>query len=165
MLKGRNIYLRMLEKSDIGILYEICNEENVKRYNIVSNSIQNNNQKTSFRKALSIINEKNVLIGFITYRKSNYYKDAYSIGITIGSKYWGRKYGEDSIKTLLKYLFMELNAIRIELEVIKSNLRAINCYKKCGFIEERTRINKAFIDDEYVDIIIMSILRNKLTNI
>ena len=159
MLKGHNIYLRLLEKKDIRILYKLCNEEKVKRYNTIPNDIQNNNKETNLRKALSIINEKNVLVGFITYKESNYCNKVYSIGITIGSKYWGRKYGQDAIKTLLKYLFEELNAIRVELEVIKYNLRAINCYKKCGFIEEGIRKNKVYIEGEYVDTLIMGILR------
>ena len=159
MLKGHNIYLRLLEKKDIRILYKLCNEEKVRRYNTIPNDIQNNNQETNLRKALSIINEKNVLVGFITYKESNYCNKVYSIGITIGSKYWGKKYGQDSIKTLLKYLFGELNAIRVELEVIKYNLRAINCYKKCGFVEEGIRRNKVYIEGEYVDTLIMGILR------
>ena len=159
MLKGNDIYLRLLEKKDIRLLYKLCNEEQVKRYNTIPNDIQNNNQGKNLRKALSIINEKNVVVGFITYKESNYCNKIYSIGITIGSKYWGRKYGQDSIKTLLKYLFEELNAIRVELEVIKYNLRAINCYKKCGFVEEGIRMNKVYIEGEYVDTLIMGILR------
>ena len=159
MLKGHNVYLRLLEKRDIRILYKLCNEEKVRKYNTIPNDIQNSNQGTNIRKALSIINEKNVLVGFITYKESNYYSKVYSIGITIGSKYWGKKYGQDSIKTLLKYLFEELNAIKVELEVIKYNLRAINCYKKCGFVEEDIRRDKVNIDGEYVDTIIMGILR------
>ena len=159
MLKGHNVYLRLLEKKDIRILYKLCNEEKVRKYNTIPNDIQNSNQGTNIRKALSIINEKNVLVGFITYKESNYSSKVYSIGITIGSKYWGKKYGQDSIKTLLKYLFEELNAIRVELEVIKYNLRAINCYKKCDFVEEGIRINKVYIDGEYVDTLIMGILR------
>ena len=83
MLKGHNICLRMLEKNDISILYAICNEENVKKYNITSNSMQNNNRRSGLRKALSIINEENILIGFMTYKKSNYCMNTYSIGITI----------------------------------------------------------------------------------
>ena len=159
MLKGHDIYLRLLEKKDIRLLYKLCNEEQVRRYNTIPNDIQNNNQGKNLRKALSIINEKNVVVGFITYKESNYCNKIYSIGITIGSKYWGRKYGQDSIKTLLKYLFEELNAIRVELEVIKYNLRAINCYKKCGFVEEGIRTNKVYIEGEYVDTLIMGILR------
>ena len=165
MLKGHNVYLRLLEKKDIRILYKICNEEKVRRYNTIPNDIQNNNKGTNLRKPLSIINEKNVLVGFITYKESNYCNKVYSIGITIGSKYWGRKYGQDAIKTLLKYLFEELNAIRVELEVIKYNLRAINCYKKCGFVEEGIRRNKVYIEGEYVDTLIMGILREEVIDI
>lgn len=165
MLKGNNIYLRTLEKKDILILYRLCNEEQVKIYNTIPNNIQNNNKEKNLRKALSIINEKNVLIGFITYKESGYCNRAYSIGITIGSKYWGRKYGQDAIKTLLEYLFEEQNAIRVELEVIKSNLRAISCYKRCGFVEEEIRKNKVYIEGRYVDTIIMGILKDKVINI
>ena len=165
MLKGHIVYLRLLEKKDIRILYKICNEEKVRKYNTISNGIQNNNKETNFRKSLSIINERNILVGFITYKENNYFDRVYSIGITIGSKYWGRKYGQDSIKTLLKYLFRELNAIKVELEVIKYNLRAINCYKKCGFVEECTKKNNAYIEGEYVDTLIMGILREDVIDI
>jgi len=165
MLKGNSIYLRTLEKNDIRILYELCNEEEVKRYNTIPRDIPNNNEESNLREALSIINEKDVLTGFITYKESSYCSNVYSIGITIGSKYWGRKYGEDAIKTLLKYLFEDYSAIRVELEVIKSNLRAIACYKKCGFVEEATKRNKVYIEGEYVDTIIMGILKSEVINI
>lgn len=162
MLKGNNIYLRALEKGDIGILYRLCNEEKVKTYNTIPDDIQSNNKDKSLRKALSIINEKNVLIGFVTYKESNYFNKVYSIGITIGSKYWGRRYGQNSIKTLLKYLFDEKGAVKVELEVIESNLRAISCYKKCGFIEETIRKNKVYIEGRYEDTIVMGIIKNEV---
>ncbi len=103
-----------------------------------------------------------MLVGFITYKESNYCSNVYSIGITIGSRYWDRGYGQDSIKTLNKYLFEELKAIRVELEVIKCNVRAISCYKKCGFVEEGIKRNKCYIDGEYLDTIIMGILRDEM---
>lgn len=162
MIKGSNIYLRLLEKKDIRILYTLCNDEKVKRYNTITDNMGNNNEYdkefTNLRKALSIINENNVLVGFVTYKESNCCKYVYSIGITIGSRYWDRGYGQDSIRSLTKYLFEDLNAIRIELEVIKCNLRAINCYKKCGFIEQGIKKNKCYIDGKYVDTIIMELL-------
>jgi RimJ/RimL family protein N-acetyltransferase len=162
MLKGNNIYLRTLEKKDIAVLYRLCNEKEVRTYNTIPNDIQSNENDKMLRKALSIINEKNVLVGFITYKESSYFNKVYSIGITIGSKYWGRKYGEDSIKTLLKYLFYEKNAVRVELEVMESNLRAIRCYKKCGFIEEAIRKNKVYIEGRYEDTIIMRIIKDEV---
>ena len=162
MFKGNNIYLRALERKDILILYRLCNEEDVKTYNTIPEDMQNNNKDKSLRKALSIINEKNVLIGFVTYKENSYFKNVYSIGITIGSKYWGRKYGQDSIKTLLKYLFNEKNAVRVELEVIESNFRAINCYKKCGFVVENITKNKVYIEGRYEDTIIMGIIKDEV---
>lgn len=160
MLKGEKVYLRLLERRDIAIIYRLCNEEKVKRYNSIPGDI--NEQNVNLRKALSIINEKNVLVGFITYKESNYCSNVYSIGITIGSRFWNRGYGQDSINTLNKYLFEELNAIRVELEVIKCNERAISCYKKCGFVEEGIKRNKCYIDGEYLDTVIMGILRNEM---
>lgn len=162
MLKGSNVYLRALERRDIWILYRLCNEEEVRIYNTIPNDIQNNNKDKSLRKALSIINEKNVLIGFVTYKENSYFEKVYSIGITIGSKYWGRRYGQDSIKTLLKYLFDEKKAVRVELEVMESNSRAINCYKKCGFVVENIKKDKVYIDGRYQDTIIMGIIKDEV---
>ncbi|RII31964.1 N-acetyltransferase [Clostridium chromiireducens] len=162
MIKGKKIYLRDVERKDIIILYRLFNENIVKRYSIIPNDIHSNDEGDNLRKALSILNDKDILIGFITYKESNCHIGVYSIGITIGSSYWGHKYGEDAIKTLLAYLFMKLNAIRVELEVISTNLRAINCYKKCGLIEEVIKRNNVYIDGEYLDTIIMGILREEL---
>jgi diamine N-acetyltransferase len=162
MIKGKKIYLRDIERKDIIILYRLFNEEIVKRYSAIPNDIQSNDKGVNLRKALSILDEKDILIGFITYKESNYYIGVYSIGITIGSSYWGHRYGEDAIKALLTYLFTKLNAIRVELEVISTNLRAINCYKKCGLTEEGIKRSKVYIDGEYLDTIIMGILREEM---
>lgn len=93
MLKGYKVSLRPLEQEDIGMLYKISNEENVRKFNIRRNTIQDNGEEINLRKAFSIINENDILIGFITY-KEIYDKLIYSIGITIGSSYWGRDMGK-----------------------------------------------------------------------
>lgn len=132
----------------------------VKRFNSIPD--ESDGKKVKLRKALSIINENNILVGFITYKESNYCSNVYSIGVTIGSQFWNRGYGQDSINTLNKYLFEKLNAIRVELEVIKCNIRAISCYKKCGFVEEGIKRKKCYIDGEYLDTIVMGILRDEV---
>ena len=162
MLKGKKVYLRLLERKDLAIIYRLCNEEKVKKYNSIPENVELDDKSIRLRKALSIINEKNVLVGFITYKQSNYSSNVYSIGITIGSRYWNRGYGQDSVKTLNEYLFEDLKAIKVELEVIVSNTRAIRCYKKCGFFEEKIIKNKCYVDGKYLDTIIMGILRNEM---
>lgn len=160
MLKGERIYLRLLERKDIGTLKYICNDNKVKQYNIRTTN-EDKSEAANYRKALSIINEKDVLIGFITYKENNKLNNVFSIGITIASRYWNRGYGQESIKLLINYLFEELGAIKVQLEVIKYNIRAINCYKKCGFVEEFQKKSVCYLDGQYVDTIIMGILKEE----
>ena len=160
MLKGEKVYLRLLELRDIGILKYICNDNQIKKYNTIANN-KDKNEDYDLRKALSIINEKGVLVGFLTYKESNKYKKVFSIGITIASRYWNRGYGQDSIKLLIDYLFEELKAIKVQLEVIKYNVRAITCYKKCGFTEEFQQKGICYLDGKCVDTIIMGILKEE----
>ena len=159
MLNGKKIYLRLLEQDDIQKLKDICDEENVKKYNIISDD-DKEKEKVTLRKAFSIINKDNTLIGFITYKENIYNMGLYILGIKIGSKYWNRGYGQEYIKVFLNYLFNELNAYKVELEVMKNNIRAITCYKKCGFIEEMIKKSKNSLDHKYVDTIIMGITKD-----
>ena len=52
-----------------------------------------------------------------------------------------------------------MNLNRIELSVLKNNLRAINFYKKIGFKEEGINRQAIYKNGEFVDVIIMGILK------
>lgn len=97
----------------------------------------------------------------MTYKLKKNCKNVYSIGITIASRYWNRGYGQDSINLLLNHLFNDLWTIRIELDVMKSNIRAVTCYKKCLFIEKSINRLRGYLDREYVDTINMGILKEE----
>lgn len=56
------------------------------------------------------------------------------LGITITSKKQNMHYGTESIKALLKYAFDKLKLDGMVLNVFRTNLRAIHCYEKVGFI-------------------------------
>ncbi|SHE75222.1 GNAT family N-acetyltransferase [Clostridium fallax] len=166
MLKGEKIYLRSVEKRDMSIFYSFCEEEEVRKFDgghkimpALERVMQSFDEMTNNRRdALSIINEKNVLVGYMTFKEKMDTINVYSIGITIGSRYWNRGYGKDSIKTLLDYLFMYRAAQRVELEVVDYNERAINCYKSCGFIKEGTKRKSYFSNGKYHDVFMMGIL-------
>lgn len=58
----------------------------------------------------------------------------FNVGIVIGKKkYWGKGYGTDAFKTLIKYLFEKKRARKLILDVRRENKAAIQVYKKCGF--------------------------------
>lgn len=166
MLYGKKVYLRDIVKEDISILYDLCTSENVMKYNggqgaipsrsyVIENFTHFNSPN---KKALAIINKDIELVGYIFFKQSSYNIDVYTIGITIGEKYWGKSYGKDAIKTLIKFLFNRRNAHKIELEVVSENNNAINCYKECGFLEEGIKRSKYYLDGKYIDTIIMGLL-------
>lgn len=169
MLKGKKIYLRSVEKRDMSIFYSFCEEEEVRKYDgghkimpALERVMEYFDEITNNRRnALSIINEKNVLVGYMTFKEKMDTINVYSIGITIGSRYWNRGYGKDSINTLLDYLFMYRAAQRVELEVVDYNERAINCYKSCGFIIEGTKRKGYFYNGQYHNIYMMAILSDE----
>lgn len=79
--------------------------------------------------------------------------------ILIGKEYRDKGLGSDAIKTFLDYAFNSLDLHRIELEVIAFNPRARHVYEKCGFVYEGTKRKAHRFDDEWIDINLMSILK------
>jgi RimJ/RimL family protein N-acetyltransferase len=56
------------------------------------------------------------------------------VGIGIGERdFWGKGYGTDAMRLILRYGFSELNLQRISLDVFEYNPRAIRSYEKAGF--------------------------------
>jgi RimJ/RimL family protein N-acetyltransferase len=84
------------------------------------------------------------------------------IGIGIRDPdYWGKGYGTEAMRILLRYAFGELNLHRVSLDVFGYNPRAIHSYLKAGFKEEGRRrmwLNRA---GKRWDLIYMGILRSE----
>ena len=84
------------------------------------------------------------------------------LGISIGNRnYWGRGYGRDAVKLLLDYGFRYRNVRKVGLGVAANNERAIRCYRGCGFVEEGQLRQEIWINGEYIDRILMGILRSE----
>ncbi|MGB2896128.1 MAG: GNAT family protein [Anaerolineales bacterium] len=81
------------------------------------------------------------------------------LGVIIGERSsWDQGIGTDVVRTLLRHAFETLNLNRVVLQVYETNLRAIQVYKKIGFIEEGRLRQDHFINGQYVDVVIMGIL-------
>lgn len=86
-------------------------------------------------------------------------RDAF-VGLGIGEReFWGKGYGTDAMKVILRYAFTEINLKRVSLTVFEYNPRAIRSYEKAGFRHEgrlRGALNK---EGRRWDILCMGILR------
>jgi len=85
-----------------------------------------------------------------------------NLGIGLGDRQdWGKGYGTDAMRLILRYAFTELNLQRVSLDVYAYNPRAIRCYEKAGFVHEgrmRKLLNR---EGQHWDIIFMGILREE----
>ena len=97
------------------------------------------------------------------FRLSNYSKLNQNIyvGADLHPKFWGKKLSYFAYKEFIKYLFNHYNLNKISLEVLSTNSRAYNLYKKLGFIQEGIKRQEVFKQDQFIDSIIMSILKTE----
>ena len=104
--------------------------------------------------------ENDEAIGFIELDGIHWsHGDSY-VGIGIGEReYWGKGFGTDAMKVMLRYAFEELNLHRVSLNVFEYNQRAIRSYEKVGFVVEGRERQFMRREGQRWDMIFMGILR------
>lgn len=84
------------------------------------------------------------------------------VGIGIGEReLWGRGYGTDAMRVILRYAFQELNLQRVTLTVFGVNQRGIASYQKAGFRHEGAIPGALLRAGERCDLVFMGILRRE----
>lgn len=74
---------------------------------------------------------------------------------------WGRGYGTEALRLILREGFGRLGLKRVELHVFDFNERAIRSYEKAGFLREGMRRQALSRGATYHDIWVMGILREE----
>ena len=84
------------------------------------------------------------------------------LGIAVQDKtQWSKGYGTDAIKLAMEYGFDDLELNRIELTVDEANARGRRCYEKCGFVEEGLLRQHRFVEGEFGNTVVMSVLKSE----
>ena len=87
------------------------------------------------------------------------------LGIAIGEKgCWGRGYGTDAIRLVLRHAFGELGLRRVWLITDADNARGIRCYEKCGFLHEALLRGHRLRYGLPLDMLAMGVLREEFAN-
>jgi RimJ/RimL family protein N-acetyltransferase len=82
------------------------------------------------------------------------------VGIGLGNReYWGKGYGTDAMKIILRYAFTELNLHRVSLDVFEYNQRGVRSYEKAGFVHEGRARQVLMREGRRWDVLYMGILR------
>lgn len=111
----------------------------------------------------SIINKNNnICVGHVGLYEIDYRIRSAEFAIMIGdNSVWGKGFGKLCTDFAVKYAFNELNINRVYLTVLRTNPRAIELYKSIGFVVEGTMREAQYKMGEYIDILMMSLLRSE----
>ena len=102
------------------------------------------------------------LIGFIGLMSPDWNQRDAWIVIGIGDRNdWGKGYGTDAMRLLLKYAFTELNLFRVTLGLFDYNRRAYRSYEKVGFVLEGRQRNIVNREGRRWDVLVMGILKSE----
>jgi RimJ/RimL family protein N-acetyltransferase len=151
---GDSEYLRLLE-ADPAILFS------VKYWTEWLQKEQEKDPPAFYMFAIQTL-EDDQLVGFIGLEGDIFpNRDAF-VGIGIGEReLWGKGYGTDAMKVILRYAFQELNLRKVSLDAFEYNPRAIRSYEKTGFVHEG-RVRKFLLrEGQRWDLILMGILREE----
>jgi len=81
------------------------------------------------------------------------------LGVSIGEKsHWGRGYGTDAIRCVLRHAFETVHLRRVELITDVDNARGIRCYEKAGFVREGVLRQHRLRYGEPLDMVLMAAL-------
>lgn len=173
MYVGEKVRLREYRKEDIAVRLRYINDAEV--LNLLVSDIpypitQNEEEKwfesitalgDTYKFAIETL-EDNQFIGGCSINNVDWKNSVATVGIFIGKKdCWGKGYGTDAMRTLISFIFMEMNINKIKLTCYSFNDRAIKSYEKCGFSIEGILKQEMYKNGSYHDKIIMGILREK----
>ncbi|HEY9089197.1 MAG TPA: GNAT family protein [Anaerolineaceae bacterium] len=174
MLIGSRIRLRAIERSEIPMLTGWFNDPEIRQYIPLYWTMSQADEERWFDQMLQRPPELHPMmidaltpegwqpIGDCGFNEVSWVNRSGEIGIVIGDRrYWGKGYGSDAVRMLLRYGFTALNLNRIELEVYQNNPRAIRSYEKVGFVHEGRKRQAMFKSNVYQDVLIMAVLRSE----
>ena len=90
----------------------------------------------------------------------NYFDMKAFMGLTIGEyEYWGQNICTEATKLIVEYAFNELNLNKLYASIFSPNKGSFTCVEKSGFIREGTFKKDVFIDGQFLDTFVYSLLK------
>ncbi len=170
-LENENIYLTAIEnEDDILKMYYWINNKELVNFNSSFFPVHFKNHIEWFeniRKDKSTVlfgirkKKDNELIGTCQLHSINSIHRKAELQIRLQFESSSKGYGKEVLKILIDYGFNDLNLNKIYLNVYETNSRAISLYEKMGFQKEGALREEIFLNGKYIDVYVMSILKNE----
>jgi len=174
MYEGEKVRLRSAELSDLDAIMENWNNLKLREYlslpmpfsreeekDWIQSTWQDRKAGRAYQFAVEHKETKEFLGSAGLFAFDNIVKTC-ELGIAIhAEKNWGKGYGTDTMRVLLKFGFDYLNMNRIELRVFEFNERGIKTYEKVGFTQVGRKRQGHYKNGSYYDVILMDILKEE----
>ncbi len=173
MIEGEKVRLRGFEKEDAEELHEAMNNPDMIRFLSVYKPHSKEEEEEWIEKtweerkkgekyAFAIEEKENgELIGSISLMDIEDNNKRAEIGAWIKQEYWGKGYGTEAEKLIIKYGFEELNLHSIYGRVYEFNKRSQRAVEKTGFKKAGRFREAIYRHGEYHDAILYDILKEE----
>jgi RimJ/RimL family protein N-acetyltransferase len=175
MLKGKNVLLRPVKRSDISYFLKWFNDPEVIQYLEMYLPMTEMSEEKFIEElgttrarsdalfVIEVIEGKSTKpIGNCGLGQINPKDHNAQLGIAIGEKdYWGKSYGTEAARLLIDYGFQQLNLHRISSAAFAFNERSIKLHKKLGFQEEGRLRQAMFKNGQYNDLMVFGLLKEE----
>lgn len=169
-LIGKKITLRAIEKEDCEFLKKIINDPDTES-NVVGWSfpISTKNQEEWYEKQkYNLENQRFIIeyegdaIGLATLTDIDWKNRKATHGLKLyGKNIKGRGFGTDTVQTIMKYAFEELQLNKLCASILQTNIPSQKMFEKCGWKIEGISRESVFKNNKYIDEIIIGILKEE----
>ena len=139
-IKGKKVFLRAMELEDMDFLREMINDEEME-HNVIGWSfpVSKYEQQKWFESTIQnktnirfIVEAEGNSIGLATLTSIDWKNRKACHGIKLfGNNIKGKGYGTDTVITIMKYAFEELQLNRLYSTILEFNEASRKLYKKC----------------------------------
>lgn len=173
MIEGNHVYIRLMEIADVKYKVKWVNDDEVRKtllffdYPISVLGTENWLRKVSHdptRKDFIVcLKSDNTPIGFTGLRHIDYKNSKAESFMCIGAKeQWGKGYGYDIKKAVLKYSFESLNLNKIYSHHLVHNNAMIKINLKLGGKQEGILREDVYSEGKLTDRVVISILKKEM---
>lgn len=167
-LKGQKVLLRAVELEDMEFLRTMINDDEMEK-NVVGWSFVTSKYEQQKWYESQIQNKNNIrfiieadgnAIGLATLTNIDWKNRKACHGIKLyGDNIKGKGYGSDTVKTVMKYAFEELQLNRLYGSMLEYNQASRKLYEKVGWKQEGVEKQSIFKNNQFHDEIKVGILK------
>ncbi len=156
--------IRKMSSADLPALYDIYTDKEVVNNNRYLADIKREEFDSMFNDSqhnFVAVEGDGELLGHLAINSTPKprLKHSASFGIAVAKSSRGKGVGRFLMEYLLSYCDEQLKLTRLELEVHANNVAALALYKSFGFEVEGTKRKAVLVEDDLIDIVIMSRVR------